>query len=608
VALRDEPGIVPSSTWNTLLFGMVLGASAARYTMVYHWLRWVEVYVTAVLRWKNLNRNMDGATHLLPGPGTHLDNTAVTLLEYVPTTAEGDHRPVLEAGPIPATTVALVDRGQSITEVDCAQTENQTADTDGTEANELGRVMIRGSIGAVTDVEKVAGHPSLIGSEHDLGSVDLIMRLVHDMLAPELEYQPMDQQMDTQKVRHEALADARDILQALHTALGRFSIRQGNLKLLKKIYRYSSICNQEQLWLLAKVSIEYNRLDSFMYLLCSATGDESRDRLLELCAYHDRVDMMEKTFEKWTSMVRSDAANKPLVVAAAQGHIKSVRFLLTKCTNLEVRSHSNFVDEIYPTAVMAASASGNRAILQELFAAGAKLREYWPFDIDKDPIKKACVTRNVTMLACLLQCDPSPIKNSCDRTAGLSLAVEFDNQQVLSLILAGTIDNTDKTGPFRKACQRGHLEFMHSFINSGANSESILPYCAQDGKEDTPDSPARKRHKLIVRLLWEHCPAGSHKQILSGWDTVQRLACLGDIEGLRMLLDEEPHLKLESPVKQLNSPLFLALHNHVRWRKGEVVGAPEQWLKMGKFLISRGARMNHKDTQHSKYARVRCLR
>jgi hypothetical protein len=62
-----------------------------------------------------------------------------------------------------------------------------------------------------------------------------------------------------------------------------------------------------------------------------------------------------------------------LVVAASHGHVDVVRFLLMKCTDVEISIASPYVDEDYPTPVLAAAAGGHFAILQELAAAGARI-------------------------------------------------------------------------------------------------------------------------------------------------------------------------------------------------------------------------------------------
>jgi ankyrin repeat protein len=351
-----------------------------------------------------------------------------------------------------------------------------------------------------------------------------------------------------------------------------------------------------------KVSIEYKKIHCFSYLLPFIKYAEAKARVLELCAHHNQVKMMQEAFEKWTEFIKSDTANAPLVVAATRGHIDSVQFLLTKCTNVEISIKSPYVDENYPTPLLAAAAGGYLAILRELVAAGAKTRQ----DIDSelpDPLLKGIATRNVAMLACLVEHNWSILNNRSDSIdTVLDIAIEHDHAELVEwTLLKSTINRSGyHKSRLRSACQRGHIEIMHMLLNYWAYSPELLPSHPEEAEVHQVDryGPARSRHTLILELLREHCTKDS--PISDAPSIVSRLAWMGDVRGLKRLFMDEPNVDVNVEDKYKKSPLFDAMHRHLRWRQGHLSGSPQQWLQITKMLLDRGAKFNMKDAWHLK--------
>ncbi|KAH7084637.1 hypothetical protein BKA63DRAFT_517 [Paraphoma chrysanthemicola] len=248
-------------------------------------------------------------------------------------------------------------------------------------------------------------------------STDDIMRPIHDIFAPELEYKSMKPIHERFGYISASCRESREVVPQLQRLLGRFAIRQHNPKLLERTYFKSQERVKRDLWPLLEVAVEYNRSECFEYILPCVEKAEERTRVLDMCADRNRVNMMAKAFSLWTTYVKTDSANTPLVVAAARGHIDSVRFLLTKCTDVEVCAKSTFIDERYPTPILAATVGNHRAILAELLAAGAKLEE--------DHYVIALDAKNANMLACIMNATTAPIHFSPDLLQRcLELAIE----------------------------------------------------------------------------------------------------------------------------------------------------------------------------------------
>jgi hypothetical protein len=391
-------------------------------------------------------------------------------------------------------------------------------------------------------------------------SVDAVMRPIQEMFAPELAYRAIDADLCSPKLQADAFSDNREIVKSILRTLGRFAVRQDNLELLTKVWEYSV---QQEYWHFLEVATEYGRLDCFTYLLPFVDERHSGARVLEYCAYYGHVEMMKQAFGRWTTFVKSDTANAPLVVAAAKGQIESVRFLLTKCTNVDISIKSSLIDEEYPTPVMAAAAGGHIAILQELVAAGAELVN-----------------------------SPHTV---------LSIAQEKDHPELMQFVIAERQKACGYYKPpislLRSACEEGQLEIIHMLIKHGAEYGEILPRREIGWAKSLSVRTAHGRYELILELLRVHCTKACDVYIPQS-SLVLRLAWLGDVEGLRMLLDEEPDVEINVADQGGNSSLFYAMLNHMKMLEGRLVSTREQWLRTVKLLLARGARLNLQDTSY----------
>jgi hypothetical protein len=310
--------------------------------------------------------------------------------------------------------------------------------------------------------------------------------------------------------------------------------------------------------------------------------------------------MIRKAFDRWTKFVKSATANAPLVVAASHGHVELVKFLLMKCTDVEVSIKSPYVDENYPTPVLVAAAGGHFLILQELVAAGAEIRQN-PDSKIPDPFSKALAARKASMLACLIKCDSSLLDAKpalVERI--LDIALEEENAELIDLTQAKEerYDFGLYKSHLRLACQRGHLEIMHTLISHRAYSADLLPNQTEEEAEEHlgADFGSPWRHALIVALLREHCSQRS--LVPNGSSTISDLAWMGDVTGLTMLFDNEPDVEVNVVDKCGNSPLFDAMYNHLQWKEGYLKGQPGQWLKTIRMLLAHGAKLNMKDGKY----------
>jgi hypothetical protein len=436
-------------------------------------------------------------------------------------------------------------------------------------------------------------------------SVDSVMRPIQAMFAPESAYQAMDGGLSKMETREDAIEDNRELVKSIVQVLGRFATRQGDLTLLRKAHQFCP-WDQDEEERFIKTAVECKQVQCFEYLLPSVDDKEIQARILELCAYHNQVEMIQKAFDSWTKFVKSEAANVPLVVAASHGHVDVVRFLLMKCTDVEMSIASPYVDEDYPTPVLAAAAGGHFAILQELAAAGAKIRQK-PDSKEPEPFSKALAAKNAPMLACLIKYDHSLVdgKSALIRNI-LDIALECDNAELIDLTLSQ--DESETFGPYesylRSASQRGQLEIMHTLISHHAYSADLLPN--QRDSESYSHRCAHFghpwRHSLIVALLREHCSprwsAPNGLLVPNGSSTISDLAWMGDVTGLTMLFDDEPEVEVNVVDKCGNSPLFDAMYNHLQCKEGYLKGQPGQWLKTIRILLAHGAKLNMKDGQY----------
>jgi ankyrin repeat protein len=432
-------------------------------------------------------------------------------------------------------------------------------------------------------------------------SVDAVMRPLQEMFAPDLTYRAVDADLCTLKMQSDAFRDNREIVKSILRSIGRFAIRQDNIQLLTRVWEYSASTDQDELWQFLEVAIEYGRLFCFQYLLSFVDGEDAQAQALEFCAFHDQVEMMKQAFDKWTKFVKTDTANAPLVVAAAQGQMKSVQFLLTKCTNVDIDVVSPFMDKNYPNAVIVAAAGGHVAIVQELIAAGAKLIKDWS---SPHPLQRAINTKNATMLVFLLEYDSSLFTSKLLIQDGiLELTQQNDLPELMQFVLTKRKNNggwysyASKTPVLLAACQKGQLEIMHTLINHGAAYKDILPHITNCGDTRSFAPTVRGRYELVVELLRLHCKKGCDLYIPQS-SIISRLAWLGDVEGLRMLFDEEPKVEVNVADQSGSSPLFYAMLNHMKMLEGKLESTRQQWLRTIRLLLARGAGLNMTDTQY----------
>jgi ankyrin repeat protein len=595
------------SSWEVLCIGIVLGALAMRCAMLDHCLYWFKFNAISLETSKSKGWVYQNAEQRLGDKDDLCNAVSLKLLEdgsrhTSESTSSTDDTNVIERGKLLEETrkkqSVEVDLGVTATIVPLNEDSIELQDLDDLEGYLYGDVSpVLTKAETVEPVEPPKFPDTMWKVSY---SVDAVMRPIQETFAPQLAYQAIDADLCTSKVQTDAYDDNRAIVKSILRVLGRFAIRQDNLELLKRMYEYSTCTDQDELWRYLQVVIDYKRLRCFTYMLPFVDGADAQARVLELCAYHDQVDMMKQSFNRWTRFVKSDTANAPLVVAAAQGHLDFVQFLLTKCTNVEISIESSLIDERYPNPVMAAAAGGHVAILQELVAAGAKIRQHDSDSKSPDPFDQAIATKNATMLTSLMKCNGSVLMGRLDSVDNiLDFALEQNHPELMQLLLAEEAKKQGVHEPrnllLRSASQRGQLEMMHTLITYGADVDELLPSPAKG--EETMLFPwtIRERHQIIVKLLEKHCQKGCHKSI-PGSSIVSRLAWLGDVKGLSMLFDEEPDIKVNVANKSGNSPLFDAMYNHMQWRNGTLESTRQQWLRTIRILLARGAKLNMTDT------------
>jgi ankyrin repeat protein len=557
------------SSWEILFIGMALGAFAMRCAMLdrrLHWLKndcksniqdWTYYDVTECSGGEN-------DTHITASP---------RLLEDAPSATSESLSPVDEADQIENGQVVKdpcdkksIETNSDVTSMDVPPNGDaiELQDLDTLEEYLYGDASPAPVQVSPAEPDELPQFPDAMWKVSF--SVDAVMRPIQEIFAPELAYHAIDADLCTGKLQADAFRDNRELVKAMLRAIGRFAVRQDNLELLTKVWEYSASAVQEELWQFLEVVVEYGRLDCFTYLLPFVDGELPKARVLEFCAYHDQVEMMKQAFGKWTKFVKSDTANAPLVVAAAQGQMESVRFLLTKSTNVDISIKSSLIDKDYPTPVEAAAAGGHVAILQELIAAGAKLIN-WPDTI-------------------------------------VNIAQRNDHLELMQFVL--TEGPTDpelsrykpQLSVLRSACEKGQLGIMHMLINYGADYDELLPCARKRGEKKSLVRTIRGRHELIVELLrLMHCRTECYMSISQSL-VISRLAWMGDVEGLRMLFVEEPDVEVNVDDQSGNSPLFYAMLNHMKMRNEKLESTRQQWLRTIRLLLARGARLNLQDTSY----------
>jgi hypothetical protein len=583
------------SSWEILSIGIVLGALAMRCAMLDHRLHWLKLNAIGL----NTSNSTDWVYH------DSCDATPLMLLEDTTSDAREKIPPAAEASQIGGKQVVKEMRNeQSIRVNPDVATTGMSLNEDAIELHDLDD--LEGylyedtcPVPAKAETAGPAEAPKFPDSMWKVSySVDAVMRPMQQIFAPELAYQAIDAELGNSKFEKDAYDDNRELVKTILRVLGRFAVRKDNSDLLKKVQEYSPRVDQESLWQLLQVAIESKRLQCFAYLFPLVDGTDAKARVLELCAYHNRVGMTKQAFSKWTKFVKSDTANAPLVVAAAQGRVEMVQFLLTKCTDVEISIKSSFVDEKYPNPVMAAAAGGHIAILQELVAAGAKIRLDDPVSKLLDPFEKAMATKNANMLASLIQCDPYVFRyRSRSVDSILEFALEQNHPGSMQLILAEEVKRREVielcSSLLRSACQKGYLEIIHILIDHEARYYELLPSLTKEEEAILYTHTARGRYEIIVKLLQKHCPDGCHNSIPDS-SIVSRLAWLGDFKGLDMLFAQEPDIDVNLADHNKNSPLFYAMYSHL---KGGYVKKPrQQWLRTIRILLARGAKLNISDT------------
>lgn len=469
------------SPWGILLLGVVLGAVAMRCAMADDWLSKINAFVTTEAN--SIDKSWISKDATVPAKSKYetnitqiesfndvtdeskmkslqnMENHEVAqeptpLYEHIEHHSKAHdaishsptQKPLLEEDPD-----ELIDSIKSVTLYPIPGNSKRT------------KIEIRNKRNCTSEGRKLI--PKMWGLSY---SLDDVMRPIHAAFAPKTKYQPVDLDLYRSTTQDHALFDNEDFLESLDLVLGRIATRQNNLNLLKRVYNWFSWPDQEELWQCLRVAIQYKSLDCFKFLISQVNDETNRSLTLEFCAYHNQVDMIKEAFATWIKSEKSDAANVPLVVAATHGRLGSVRYLLTKCTNLEIQATSSFIDANYTTSVMAASAHGHMAVLRELVAAGAKLRtEGLAAEGETDPFVKALGTGNATMLACLLNFDDSVFagRNQYLQTI-LELAVKKINPKLTRWALAqdGVTGNRQYESSCLLACQQGDLELIHVFI------------------------------------------------------------------------------------------------------------------------------------------------
>lgn len=593
--------------WDAFFIGLIFGALAMRCVMVHQWLHWFKTN-DAFRGTKTLDnriRNEGDAASGCPNWAVEYPVSEVLKADHdgndpdTPPVAE-NVQPISEPLSLEESLARHAARNETMS---CNSGGDMLFDHDEIELEDLDQLedCVYGELSdTIIHTEAIESRTLLQDCRSQRQSIDVILRPIQNMLAPTFDYQPMDYYTNTAAIHADALADREEIFNSLIRVLGRFAIRQDNTKLLKVVCgnKSSTGWDQEELWQFLEVAIEYKAIGCFKYLLPSVYGEAAMTRMLELCAFHDMLDMMKEAFDWWSDFVRTSHANFPLVVAATRGHLKSVRFLLAKCTDVETRAKSSFVAEQYATSVLAASARGHNSIVQELVAAGTKLR----FS-RLDQITVAIGMKNAIMLAFLIEYDRSILTDRSESLLEvLHIAVDKNHPQLVRLALAEWAKANLRQQPslgalLQVASQRGYLEIMHALMNYGADAEVILTEPLDGPFSTCGQWHARKRHTLIVKLLQEHCSKGCHLQMPDTSSIVSRLAWLGDAEGLERLLAAEPNIDLNGTEQDQSSPLFHAMYNHMRWPDGYLDGTPKRWLKTIRMLLLHGAKLNLKDGQ-----------
>jgi ankyrin repeat protein len=556
------------SSWESLFLGIALGAFAMRCAMLDHRLHWLKFHRNPDIQ--------DWIYYYVTEGAEDKDDTYVSasprLLEDAPSNTGESLSPVDEADQIKNGQVMKDTCDKKLTETNSDLTTAlvsfngdavELEDLDDLEEYLYGDASPGPAQSSPAEPDELPKFPDAMWKVSF--SVDAVMRPIQEMFAPELAYHAIDADLCTGKLQADAFRDNPDLVRSMLRTIGRFAVRQDNLELLTKVWEYSASAVQEELRQFLEVVIEYGRLDCFAYMLLFVSGEFPKARVLEFCAYHDQVEMMKQAFGKWTKFVKSDTANAPLVVAAAQGHMASVRFLLTKSTDVDISIKSSFINEDYPTPVEAAAAGGHVAILQELMAAGAKLIN-WPDTI-------------------------------------VNIAQRNDHLELMQFVLTerATDPASSRYKPqlsvLRSACEKGQLDIMHTLINHGANYGTILTGIEHVWIYKHTPHTTRDRHDLILELLRIHCKTGCDIYIPQ-MSVISRLAWLADVEGLKMLLDEEPDVEVNVADQSGSSPLFYAMLNHMKMLEGRLVSTREQWLRTVKLLLARGARLNLQDTSY----------
>lgn len=164
---------------------------------------------------------------------------------------DDDGQPTVEANQLPLLPLGegdLVEQdSKSIEGATDSKTEGGTSDNDELELEDLDQLEDylygKSSDGADNQLEMAEELQSWFGDEEYLDSVDIIMRPLQKILAPDLDYRPVDEQLSKLNKGGGAINDTKDILRALFDVLGQFAIRQDNLQLLKRVYGEAQYCS-----------------------------------------------------------------------------------------------------------------------------------------------------------------------------------------------------------------------------------------------------------------------------------------------------------------------------------------------------------------------------
>jgi hypothetical protein len=190
MTIRAALSVHVVSPWESFLIGIILGAFVVRWLMIDQWMQWVNVDATVRAGW------IDG--HHLSKNGT------LGLLDNIPC---HPHTTKSAATRIEQAVHQLISREDHIelyseqTDIVAeSQTMNHSVDENSIELEDLDELedyLYGDSPETTISPESGEAPQSPTNIWKPSHSVDAIMRPIHDMFAPQLQYQPMDHDLST---------------------------------------------------------------------------------------------------------------------------------------------------------------------------------------------------------------------------------------------------------------------------------------------------------------------------------------------------------------------------------------------------------------------------